>query len=202
MANPVVFNPLDLKVVQFTNSEDFEFTPGMGCMYDGRPISGPSGAPGFKSGESMTLPYHVGNCLAANLAKQTLLRRPARKNADGKEGDFPLWDDGILLNQKALYMKDLYSEEKPIAMTETDRLMAKVEEYRKAVEQLMAAKGAEVPTNTPTPEVASDIVVPPPTESAFKDKQEVIAALEARGIAHDKRSTKANLELLLKPKAE
>lgn len=194
MANPSTFNPLDLKVVQFQNTEDFDFTPDLGCMYDSRPISGPSGAPGIKSGETMTLPYHVGNCLATNLAKAALIKRPARKNADGKEGDFPLWDERGLQAQKVLYMKEMYSEEKPIAMTETDRLMAKVEEYKKMVEQLLVTKGQPVPNADPVAPVPTA-----PTPTTYTDKQEVIAALEARGIKHDKRQTKANLELLLKP---
>ena len=42
--NNVVSNPNDFKVVEFINSTDFNFTPEMGCMYDGRPIFGISGS--------------------------------------------------------------------------------------------------------------------------------------------------------------
>lgn len=199
MSNPQVSNPNDFKVVQFQNKEDFGFTPEMGCMYDGRPISGITGAPGINAGETITLPYHIGQRLATNLAKAAMVRRAPKLDPAGIPTGVPLWDSVGLDALKDSYITDLYTETKPIAMTETDRLMQKVEEYKKLVEQLVNVKTAEItaaPVTAPAAPVSTDA-----TGSPYKDKQDVINELEVRGIKHDKRSTKANLELLLKPVA-
>lgn len=196
MENPIVSNPNDFKVVSFTNKTDFTFTPEMGCMYDGRPIFGITGAPGVNAGESLTLPYHIGHRLAVNLAKIVQLRRAPTTDAAGIPTGVPLWSSEDLDKLKNSYMKELYIENKPITMSETDRLMAKVEEYKKMVETLMAT----VPTATTTAPVQQTPEVPVMMVGSvpvFKDKQEVIAELEKRNVQHDKRSTKANLEKLL-----
>lgn len=73
MLNPQTSNPNDFKVVEFVNSTNFDFTTDMGCMYDGRPIFGMSGFAGIKAGERLSLPYHIGQQLAVNLAKQSLI---------------------------------------------------------------------------------------------------------------------------------
>ena len=193
MNNPIVSNPNDFKVVEFRNSADFTFTPEMGCMYDGRPIFGITGAPGVNAGESLTLPYHVAQRLATNLAKMVQLKRAPTVDAAGIPTGVPLWSTENLEVLKQSFLKELYTEEKPVAISETDRLMAKVEEYRKMVEDLMA-KG-EVPQTSPAPQPGTEQA--PSTVDTYQDKQAVIAELEKRGIAHDKRSTKANLEKLL-----
>ncbi len=225
MQNATVSNPNDFKVVEFHNSTDFDFTPEMGCMFDSRPISGMTGKAGIAAGESITLPYHVGRRLAENLAKQVMVRRAPTVDAAGIPTGVPLWDSVALENLKKSYFKELYSESKPIAQTETDRLMAKVEEYKQMVEKLLDQKPTQQvaapvqqaqPTVAPTvvtesnpvtvPEtgtenngnVIPDVPNTPSTGNEFQDKQDVIAELEKRGIKHDKRKSKSDLEALLK----
>ncbi len=204
MPNQQVTNPNDFKVVSFTNKTDFTFTPEMGCMYDGRPISGITGAPGINAGESMTVPYHIGHRLATNLAKIVKLKRaPISDEANNPVGK-PLWSDEDLESLKNSFQTELYSEARATPMSETDRLFAQVEEYKKMVEQLLP-KPVEQPAEAPTPEVATPemasvptaAVVEAPAKVSFADKQDVIAELERRGIKHDKRQNKDNLVKLL-----
>ena len=204
MNNPVVSNPNDFKVVEFHNSTDFTFTPEMGCMYDGRPIFGITGAPGVNGGESLTVPYHIGQRLATNLAKIVQLRRAPTVDAAGIPTGVPLWSSEDLESLKNSYLKEMYVEANPVTMTETDRLLAKVEEYKKMVDQLIA-KSPPAPSSAPESvktdaDVIKAIVSPTTTEKlVFRDKKEVIAELEKRGIKYEVRQTKANLEKLLNP---
>lgn len=189
-----VSNPKDYAVVSFHNSTSFDFTPDMGCMYDGRPVNGISGKSGIEAGETMILPYHVGNQVAKNLAKRVLNTSPAAiVDATGIPTGVPIWSKEALETKKNEFLKELYSEAKPIAQTETDRLMAKVEEFKKLEaridEKLGKLEGATVAQADTTEKVAE--------APKFLDKQEVIAELEKRGITHDKRKTKADLEKLL-----
>lgn len=202
MNNPVVSNPNDFKVVSFHNSEQFGFTPEMGCMYDGRPINGKNGSPGIDAGETVILPYHVGHLLARNLAKRVMNTSPAATvDAAGVPTGVPIWNATILEERANSYIKELYTEEKAMAPSETELLMAKVEEYRKLVE----AKLGPLPSNTPQETVEAAVKAEPtekvaPAETkvlAFQDKQEVIAELEKRGIKFDRRASKVTLEKLL-----
>lgn len=176
-------NTNDLKVVSFTNPTDFTFTPAMGCMYDGRPILGMTGAPGINAGESMTLPYHVGHRLATNLAKIVKIRQAPSIDAAGIPTGVPLWSADDLEQLKNSYLTDLYSESKPVAMSETDKLMEKVEEYRKMVENLMANT-----TQTPLTDSSNGL---------YQDKADVIAELTKREIKFDARKSKSELEKLI-----
>lgn len=177
-------NPNDLKVVNFTNSTDFTFTPAMGCMYDGRPILGMTGAPGINAGESMTLPYHVGQRLATNLAKMVMIKQAPSVDPAGIPTGVPLWNADGLETLKNSFITELYSETKPIAMSETDKLMEKVEEYRKMVENLMA--------NTPQTSPVTDS-----SNGLYQDKADVIEELTKRGIKFDARKSKNELEKLI-----
>lgn len=193
MNNPTVSNMNDFKVVEFYNSTDFTFTPEMGCMYDGRPISGITGAPGVNAGESLTLPYHIGHQLALNLAKYVGTRNAANVDPTDSKGNpmiAPIWSADALEARKNSYLKELYVEEKPVAQTETDRLMAKVEEYKQMVDKLVESKSEETVTTGVASEAGS---------TTYQDKADVIAELEKRGIQHDKRKNKAELEKLLAP---
>jgi len=215
MPQAQVSNPNDFKVVKFTNRNDFGFTPEMGCMYDGRPIFGITGAPGINGGESIVLPYHIAQRLAINLAKIVQLRRAPTTDAAGIPTGVPLWSIEDLESLKQSYLEEMYSEARPVAMTETDKLFARVEEYKKMVDQLLEVKGSTPPVQAPVeepqaPSIPSETTEPNPgtgapsspsadkTGQVFNDKQEVIAALESRGIPHDKRLHKDKLELLLK----
>lgn len=199
MQNPQVSNPNDFKVVTFHNSTDFGFTPEMGCMYDSRPINGSQGGPGINAGESLTVPYHIGKQLSLNLAKIAINRTAPAVDLAGIPTGVPLWDDQRLKRLQDSYLTDLYTEDKPVAITETDRLMAKVEEYKKMVDKLLTI----TPQATPAPaaESTAGIDVIPTIQTnqtvTFQDKQEVIAELEKRGVKHDKRKNKAELEKLL-----
>jgi hypothetical protein len=188
MNEGIVSNPNDYKVVSFHNPTEFGFTPAMGCMYDGRPINGKNGLPGIEAGETIILPYHIGNRLAINLAKRVLNTSPAATvDKAGIPTGEPIWSETRLQELAQSYLTELYSEAKPATQSQTDLLMAKVEEYKSMVDKLLADKGVQ-PLTQPA-------VQPSPT--GFQDKQEVIAELEKRGVAHDKRKSKAELEKLL-----
>lgn len=191
-------SPNDFKVVSFKNTTDFTFTPEMGCMYDGRPISGMTGAPGINGGESMTLPYHIGHRLAENLAKIVQLRKaPIVDEANNPVGK-PLWSTEHLEELKQTFLTELYSEQKPVQQSETDRLFALVEQYKKLSEDLIN----KVPVSTEpmkVPEISA-ITTPsiePVKGQVFQDKGDVIAELEKRGVKFDRRLTKENLQKLI-----
>lgn len=194
MQDGIKNDPKDHVVVSFHNTEDFGFTPDMGCMFDGHAINGKNGLPGINAGEEITLPYHIGHRLATNLAKITKLRRaPITDELNNPVGK-PLWNDVDLENLENSYLKELYSEVRATPMSETDRLMAKVEEYKKMVEQLIPLKTKEAPAV-----VVEASVVPEAAKAlqVFADKIDVIAELEKRGIKFDRRQSKANLEKLI-----
>lgn len=184
--NPIQNNPNDYKVVDFTNTTDFTFTPEMGCMYDGRPIFGITGAPGINAGESIKLPYHIGHRLATNLAKMVMVRQaPAHDPSANAAGApvTPLWSEQGLEDLKNSYITELYTEEKPITVSETDRLMAKVEEYKAMVDKLMENAVVQTPSE--------------PSNGLYQDKADVIAELNKREIKFDARKSKAELEKLI-----
>lgn len=192
MADAVVSNPNDYKVVSFHNSTDFGFTPDLGCMYDGRPINGVKGSPGIDAGEIIVLPYHVANRLAINLAKRVLNTSPAATvDATGIPTGVAVWSEAKLEELKTSYLKDLYAEAKPVAQSQTDLLMAKVEEYKTMVDKLLEKSDAPKVDIVPTEPVNTDSTV------VFQDKQEVIAELNKRNIKFDARKNKADLEKLL-----
>lgn len=189
MANQPVSNPKDFQVVSFHNSTGFNFTPEMGCMYDGRAINGPSGGPGIRAGETMTLPYHIGHRLAINLAKAVMLRGASEKplvDAQGNPMIKSLWDDKGLEDTKNTFLTDLYSEDKPANPSQTDILMEKVEALNKMVLDLKGEKPSVV---AETAGVPSKVI--------YQDKAEVITELDKRKVVYDKRKSKAELEKLL-----
>lgn len=188
----VIQNPNDYKVVSFHNSTDFGFTPEMGCMYDGRPINGKTGSPGIEAGETVILPYHIGHQLALNLAKRVLnTSKAALVDQAGVPTGVPIWSATRLEEEKNKFIAELYSEAKAAPQSQTDLLMAKVEEYKSMVDTLLNKDKPEAPVEIPTD-------VTPNTESVvFQDKQEVLAELEKREIKHDKRKSKQELEKLL-----
>lgn len=197
--NSQISNPNDFKVVSFHNSTSFGFTPDMGCMYDGRPINGVSGKPGIDAGETMILPYHVGHLLAQNLAKRVLNTSPAATvDAVGIPTGVPIWSQESLKTTADSFIKELYTEEKAAQESETDKLMAKVEEYKKLVEEKLGIK-AETETLKVEEEekVETTEEVAQPEVKVFQDKQEVIAELEKRAIKFDRRASKVSLEKLL-----
>lgn len=188
-------SPNDYKVVTFVNKTDFAFTPEMGCMYDGRPIFGISGASGIQPGESIILPYHVGNLLAQNLAKAAINRQAPSVDPAGIPTGVPLWNSEQLATRKASFLQEMYSEEKPLAMSETDRLMAKVEEYKAMVDKLIPK--VEQPPSDNDHVAPGATQFPAPNGTTYQDKADVIAELNKRAIKFDARKSKAELEKLL-----
>lgn len=188
MASPEVSSPNDFKVLTFTNGTNFAFTPEMGCMFDGRPIFGKSGASGIQPGESIILPFHIGNLLAQNLAK-AMLNRQAPSDPAGIPTGVPLWSTERLAELKSTFIVDLYTEEKPIAVSETERLLAKIEEFKTLYPQMA--------DTAPTPPVDAPDQAPATGSVVYQDKAQVIAELTKRGVKFDARKTKAQLEKLL-----
>lgn len=185
MNNPIQSSQNDYKVVDFTNTTDFTFTPEMGCMFDGRPIFGITGAPGINAGESLKLPYHIGHRLATNLAKQVMTRRAPVVDPVGIPTGVPLWNDEGLEQLKNSFLTELYSEEKPAAVSETDKLMAKVEEYKQMVDILLSSK--------PQSGIASVNL----DKFSYQDKADVISELNKREIKFDARKSKDELQKLI-----
>ncbi len=196
MNNQPISNENDFKVVEFMNSTDFDFTPDMGCMYDSRPIFGMSGNAGIMTGERISLPFHIGNQLALNLAKQSLLRNaPPHDPKDINPVGKPLWNEESIDAMKASFLNVLYTNDKPVAMSETDKLMQQVNELNKFVRE-------NIPALNQPASSANDPIVPgnspAPTETVmYKDKAEVIAELTKRGLTFNARDSKAKLEQLL-----
>lgn len=169
--NPVQNNPNEFKVVKFKNITDFDFTPELGAMYDSRPFF-------VKAGETISMPYPVGIRLAKNLAKAIFVKKAPAPQYE-KENDKTtgvLFSDEDIRKLVSEILVDEYQESRPAALSETDRMMQKFEELNKTVEALKEQSIAP---------------------QGYKDKAEVIAELDKRGIKYDARSTKANLEKLL-----
>lgn len=197
MQNAEVSNPKDQAVVSFHNSEAFDFTPVMGCMFDGRPVNGASGAPGIQAGETKVMPYHIGWQLARNLAKRVFnTSQAASVDQQGIPTGVPVWNPDKLNELAQTYIKELYVDARPVTMSETDKLMARMAELEKFKETIEAKQ--ETP---PQPPMDNDHVAPGaekfPEAKVYLDKQEVISELEKRAIKFDRRQNKANLEKLL-----
>lgn len=206
MTEAKVTNPKDYQVVSFHNKEDFGFTPEMGCMYDGRAINSGSGAPGIEPGETKVLPYHIGHQLALNLAKYVLNRGSSKEtklDAAGQPIIQAIWDTNRLEDLKNSYLTDMYTEEKPVAQSETDKLFAKMAELEKFVRD-SAPEVPVVPVEAPSvPETGNAPIADvngsqsPVVPRVYQDKKEVIEALTEKEIKFDARKNKAELEKLL-----
>ncbi len=199
---PIVNNPNDYKVVEFFNSTDFDFTPELGAMYDSRPLF-------VGSGERRQFPYHIGHRLAENLAKAVLIKgAPLHDPNAANPTGTPLWGEEKVRALKSTFLTELYMDDKPIALTETQRLFNKVTDLEKLFNEKEAKRVQEGKPKEPV-QTVQEIVAPETlpkapvakaeagTPKTYQDKQEVIAELEKRGITHDKRMTKANLIKLL-----
>lgn len=171
-------------IVRLTNKTDFDFTPEMGARFGGTPHL-------IRAGESRLFPQPVARHLAKHLARQTFIRKAPIRNEseiDGKGSNRPLW--GIGQNKvtgavqeeevearMAAFLSDAYAEEVKAPKSEID-----------IVNEKISALNAGMATQTPAVTTAA----------GYKDKADVIAELERRGIKHDKRSSKDKLEELLK----
>lgn len=195
MANATIdgrkVDPNDYKVVEFHNKTDFDFTPELGAMYDGRPLF-------VGKGERRQYPYHIGHRLAENLAKAVMVKGAPQADEPNNPTGKVLWSEEHLKQLKSSYLIELYTEETPVAKTETDRLFDRIAELEKAM-GINKTQGTpadveplhEAPPALPGDEEKAEKV------ATYRDKQEVITELERRGITHDKRSNKETLEKLL-----
>lgn len=196
--NPTQTNPNDYKVVSFHNFTDFGFTPEMGCMYNSVAINGNQGGPGINKGETVVLPYHIAHQLALNLAKVALSREAPATDPTGIPTGVPLWDTEKLNKIKNSYLEDLYTEEKPVAMTETDKLLQRFEEYKKMNDERFSELAGKPVNTAPIVEKEPEPKLTEKKEAlSYRDKAEVIEELTKRGITHDKRKNKEELEKLL-----
>ena len=166
-------NPNDFKVVEVTNPTDFDFTPELGCMFDGNPIY-------LATGETRQFPYHIGRRISLNLAKQVMLK--AQEAMEGKDKDKPIWTSVTLSDQADSFMKVLYSEEKPVKISEHDALIQKMNDLEKLVKETPEKRGEDEVVN----------------KEEYKTKADVIDALTKKEIVHDPKKSKADLEKLLK----
>lgn len=183
-------NESDYKIVRITNISDFDFTGELGARFGGRDFFVPAGG-------SLLVPLTIGDHLATHMARQIIIRKaPIRdaNNIDGKGSDRPLWDDSIIGELKAKIMVEVYEEEKKSPQTEADRLAAKVADLNRVV-----------PPEVTTPPIGGNAdasgIVPvddnPSSAVVYKDKAEVIAELNKKGVSFDARASKSKLEELL-----
>jgi hypothetical protein len=167
-------NENDTKIVRITNIASFDFIPEMGAMYDGRHFP-------LRAGESKLFPLTVGDHLATHLARQILIKKAPIRDAsetDGRGKDLPLWNETTIEELKKKIMAEVYEEEKPPVHSPADAVVKKVEDLNKVT--------VDVTDN------------PPVSTTGYKDKAEVIAELQKRGVKFDARKSKADLETLLK----
>lgn len=196
-------NPNEAKVVRFTNIFDFDYTH----AYGGVPYQ-------LRAGVTQLFPWAIGDHLATHLARQALIRKaPTRDDnaTDGRSGestrsDRPLWDDTAISALKSKIIQDAYVEERTAPLSEAEQYKKKVDELNKQFPGLVPAESVESPTVSSVPGSITAGVTPtvpmPETQTnqpvQYLDKGEVIAALKAKGIAHDARLSRASLEKLLK----
>lgn len=164
-------NPNEYRIVTFKNIASFDFTPALGAMFDSKDFL-------IKAGETINLPYSVGQRLAINLAKAMIISQaPEQKLGEGndtqvqsliKEGDIEKIVDKVLVSE--------YQEEKAHQMSETEALSARIDELNKKLENVVETKIS--------------------TEG-YSDKKEVIEALKAKGVTYNPRKSKEELEALL-----
>lgn len=169
----------EYKIVRITNRTDFDFTPEMGARFGGVPYLIPAG-------KSMLVPKPVGKLLAKHLARQVFIKNaPIRdeKETDGRGRDRALWTEEQVVETANRFISEEYEQEKPVALDEAAIMAKKI-----------AALNSDFPIGGGSMNAAStDAPV-----SGYQDKAQVIAELEKRGIAHDKRQGKDKLEALLK----
>lgn len=154
------------KVVKFTNITNSDFTH----AYGGQPFF-------VKAGESVMLPFDLANHLAKHLAQRIFIQED--KSVTGHDPNDktsglgrPLWDDQAIALMKTKILGEVFEEAAPRPRTEAEILKARVDELEK--------KFAHAPVEG--------------TSTTYKDKAEVIAALEAKKATFDRRASKATLE--------
>ena len=158
------------RVVTFTNIADFDFTPQLGAMFGG------VGYP-VLTGEVKLYPWDLADHLAGALAKQMFLKKDKSvigtydpNDTTGGMGAV-LWTDAKIAEVKGKILGEPIIGQKEVVMTEAQKTEAKVKEL-----------------NELEPEISA---------TGYKDKAEVIAELQKKGVTFDARRSKSELEKLL-----
>ncbi len=188
-------NQNEAKVVRLTNIFDFDYTH----AYGGVPYQ-------LRAGETLLFPFAIGDHLATHLARQAIIRKaPTRDdNADdgrggeSKRSDRHLWDDKAIEELKARIIKDAYVEERHAQLSPAEEYKRKFEELNKQFPDMAPKVEGTNPPPTDNDHVADGAEQFPAADgNVYKDKAEVIEALTKKGITHNPRASKANLEKLL-----
>lgn len=173
------------RIVRVTNPFDFDFTHAWG----GVPYTLPMGKP-------LLFPFPLADHLATHLARQALIRQSPMRDAsetDGKGSDRPLWSDERIEKIKKDIMVEEYREEAPVVKTEAELLRQKIDDLNAQFAEFKESLGDDA-----APVIVNDPIVPVVVDSSdYKDKSEVIAELNKRGIRYDARGSKTTLEKLL-----
>ena len=178
-------------IVRITNRTDFDFTPAMGAMYGGVAMPIPAG-------KSLLAPKPAARHLAKHLARQVFIRNaPIRddKETDGKGRDRALWTEEDIERTMVKFLAEEYEEEKKYSLSEIELLQQKIDALNKHFPPSETVTGSSRMGNVVETAPSNP---PDDTPNGYKDKQEVIAELEKRGLKFDRRMSKENLEGLLK----
>lgn len=124
----------------------------------------------LRKGESLTANLTVVEHLATHLARQSLLRGNSTKETEGRA----LWNGDSITALAQTFIKKIGNIDAPKTLTKEEILLSNTKDFNE-----------------------SQVTEEPIAESGYKDKKEVVAELEKRGIAFDARATKATLEKLL-----
>lgn len=182
------------RIFKVTNPFDFDFTHAWG----GVPYTLPMGKP-------ILLPYPLADHLATHLARQSLIRKaPLRdeKETDGKGKDRPLWSEEAIDEIKKSIMQEQYTEQPKPVTSEAELLRQKIEQLNRDFAALSDKVDAKTGGNAPLteemkPEPTPDSTLTVDGQITYKDKAEVIAELNKRGIKFDARMGKEGLAKLL-----
>ncbi len=166
----------EYKVVKVTNISSFAFNGENGARYNGKDFL-------LEPGESLTLPFYVGEHLAKHLANAIIINEEPKINKlTGKPIESALWSDAKITELMGKIMSDSYSEEKQTPKTANEKMMDKITDLNKTLKDST---------------VTEDDVINGKDATTYKDKAEIIKELQAKDIPFEAKSSKAELEKLL-----
>ena len=156
-------------VVTFTNISDEDFQH----AFAGLPYT-------IKARESMVMPEILARHLAKHLSRRMLNSKTVNTvRADDRfQAAYSNRSESQMV---ALIISDRVHKPEPPVLNEGARMAARVETLNDLKEEIAKEEGEEAPEKV----------------TEYADKAEVIAALESKDIAHDKRKSKETLEQLL-----